>query len=114
MGHPAGEACMCPEPAPKDFTVIHTTGIFSISLDFCGCGASEERHMTQLLRHRLFPATVKVPQSAATFEALQFFELCSYVSKISAYDYYMTLERLSDNTGICQPKVCFHDEDILC
>ncbi|KAK0430925.1 hypothetical protein EV421DRAFT_1721040, partial [Armillaria borealis] len=47
-----------------------------------------------------FPATVEIPRTAVTFAALQQFQMLSFMSKISAYEYYHTLARLSDNTGV--------------
>ncbi|PBK89378.1 hypothetical protein ARMGADRAFT_1033424 [Armillaria gallica] len=38
--------------------------------------------------------------SAVTFAALQQFQMLSFMSKILAYEYYHTLGRLSDNTGV--------------
>jgi hypothetical protein len=45
------------------------------------------------------------PRMAATFHALETFELLSYVSKVSAFEYYQALSRLSDNTGLNVPNV---------
>lgn len=59
----------------------------------------------QLLQARLFPATVTNPQSAATFRVLEAFELLSYTSKVSGFEFYTSLERLTDNTGMSLPQV---------
>jgi hypothetical protein len=106
LGHPIGEKCLNPERATDDdFTVISAHAIQSITIDFCGCGKSSQDHVTQLLRARLFPATVKYPKTAATFDCLETFEKLSYISKISAFEFYHTASRLSDDTGIKTPKV---------
>ncbi|KAG6885483.1 hypothetical protein C0992_005120, partial [Termitomyces sp. T32_za158] len=42
--------------------------------------------------------------TAATFRTLKTFELLSYESKVSAFQYYNALARLTDNTGLDAPK----------
>ncbi len=59
----------------------------------------------QLLRAGLFPVTSEHPQAATTFRTLELFELLSYKSKVSAYEYYQMLSRLTDNTGMKTPPV---------
>jgi hypothetical protein len=88
--------------------VISAHGIQSTAIDFCGCGKSSQDHVIQLLRARLFPATIKYPKTAATFDCLETFEKLSYVSKISAFEYYHTLSRLADDTGTKTPKVSLY------
>jgi hypothetical protein len=85
--------------------VIDVNGIHEISLDFCECGTAQT-HVKQLLRARLFPATVSDPKTALTFRVLEQYQLLSFESKASAYEYYQCLTRLSDNVGINPPKVC--------
>jgi hypothetical protein len=109
LGHPIGEKCLNPERSTDDdFTVISAHGIQSTAIDFCGCGKSSQDHVIQLLRARLFPATIKYPKTAATFDCLETFEKLSYVSKISAFEYYHTLSRLADDTGTKTPKVSLY------
>lgn len=57
-------------------------------------------HINQLLRFQLYPATVIDPVTAATFRVLEFFHLNTLISKISAFDFYATLSRKTDNTGV--------------
>ncbi|KAF8062351.1 hypothetical protein FPV67DRAFT_1563697 [Lyophyllum atratum] len=104
LGHARGARCANPQPcAGDDFTVIDTHSIHAIGLDFCGCGESNQLHTVQLLRHRLYPATTLYPKTATTFRALEVFELLSYVSKVSVFEYYQALARLTDNTGTDPP-----------
>jgi len=77
----------------------------NVAIDFCGCGQGNQKHIVQLLRARLYPATVVNPKSAATFEALEMFEMLSYESKVSAFEFYQTQSRLTDNTGMNTPNV---------
>jgi hypothetical protein len=108
LNHPPGERCLNPIRCAEDgFWVIDTSGLHNIAVDFCGCGKDDQRYTIQLLRSRLYPATVTQPHSAATFEVLKFFELLSYESKCSAFEIYQTLSRLTDNTGTNKPNVRF-------
>ena len=45
------------------------------------------------------------PKTAATFDCLETFEKLSYVSKLSAFEFYQTVSRLTDDTGTKTPKV---------
>ncbi|KAJ3848640.1 hypothetical protein EV368DRAFT_68106 [Lentinula lateritia] len=86
------------------FTVIDTTRIHTISVRFCRCHlAVEDRY--QLLRARLYPATMNLPQNVATFSFLEFFQKLSFMSKVSATEYYSAIERMTDNTGTRTPPV---------
>jgi CxC2 like cysteine cluster associated with KDZ transposases len=106
LGHAIGESCLLPTPAFGDsFTVIDINGIHDVGLDFCGCG----RHGSmaqQLLRFRLYPATAQNPNTAATFRTLHHFQLLSFESKCSIYEFHQTLVRESDNTSCQKVKVC--------
>lgn len=105
LGHSINEKCPLPTPASGGaFTVIDSHGVHEVELDFCGCGSSGSMAQ-QLLRHRLYPATVSAPSTAATFCALEHFQLLSFESKCSAYQYFQTLIRETDNTGVCKVKV---------
>ena len=83
------------------FTVIHTNGIHTVDLAFCGCNEMSEHgtRAQQLLRRRLFPATSTDPQTACTFPLLKSAQLLSLQSKLSLYDYYISIEQLTDATG---------------
>jgi CxC2 like cysteine cluster associated with KDZ transposases len=106
LGHPIGEPCFLKYAASGDsFVVIDTSGVHEVGLDYCGCGAGGNE-TTQLLRFRLYPATVHSPSTAATFRCLHHFQLLSFESKCSAYEYIQTLVRESDNTGLKNIKVC--------
>jgi hypothetical protein len=106
LGHRFGEKCLNPERCTNDdFIIINTHSIHEVGIDFCGCGKSDQRHTVQLLRAKLFLATIKQPKTAATTRVLELFELLEYESKASAFEFYHTLSRFTDNTGISPPKV---------
>jgi hypothetical protein len=78
-----------------------------MNLAFCGC-SEVGRHGTQvqqLLRRRLFPATTLDPQTACTFSLLESAQLLSLQSKLSLYDYYICIEKLTDATGTADVNV---------
>ncbi|KIL60543.1 hypothetical protein M378DRAFT_83626, partial [Amanita muscaria Koide BX008] len=99
LNHPYGQQCYNPiRSYNDDFTVIDLNGIHTVAVDYCNCHLTLPRAV-QLLRFCLYPATVIDPKTAATFQVLEFFQLTTLVSKISAFDFYMTLSRRTDNTG---------------
>lgn len=108
LGHPVGQRCILPQQVSKDeFVLIDTNGIHELGLDFCGCETSNS-HVRQLLRHGWFPSTATDPRTAATFRLLRHFQILSFESKASAYEFYHSLVRLTDNSGLTKPKVrCF-------
>ncbi|KAG2125464.1 hypothetical protein DEU56DRAFT_873093 [Suillus clintonianus] len=86
LGHNPGERCYKPSPAAgDDFVVIALDGIHEIALDFCGCASAQIRYK-QLLRMRWYPAT--------------HFHILSFESKVSAYEFYQSLARHTDNSGL--------------
>ncbi|KAF8078862.1 hypothetical protein FPV67DRAFT_1558069 [Lyophyllum atratum] len=99
LGHPVGQRCPNPATAADDnFVVLHTNGLHRVGINFCDCERPMPRHI-QLLRARLFPATTIYPKTAATFTLLEHFQLLSFMSKVSAFEFYQTLVRHTDNTG---------------
>ena len=106
LGHPRGEPCGNPLCcAGDDFIVLHVNGIHQVSIDFCGCGKDNQLPTVQLICLHLYPATVKSPKTCATTAVLDLFSMLSYESKMSAYQFYQTLSRITDNTGLDPPPV---------
>ncbi|KAG1901598.1 uncharacterized protein F5891DRAFT_1128045 [Suillus fuscotomentosus] len=104
LGHPIGAQCINLIPAfNDDFVILDCNGIHEVGLDFCGC-KSAQLHIIQLLHGRLFPATTSDPKSAATFHVLEYFQMLSFESKVSAWEFYNTVARLTENTGTHVPK----------
>ncbi|KAG2097772.1 uncharacterized protein F5147DRAFT_747450 [Suillus discolor] len=107
LGHPIGIRCINPMSASNnDFVILDCNGVHEVRLDFCGC-ESAQPHITQLLRVCLFPSTTTDPKSAATFRVLEYFQMLSFESKASVWEFYNTVARLTDNMGIWVPKDCY-------
>ncbi|KAF8176561.1 hypothetical protein BJ912DRAFT_1024344 [Pholiota molesta] len=108
LGHVVGTSCPVPViPHNDEFTVIDCDGVHQITLRFCGCLHSVH-HTAQLLRARLFPSTTTDPRSAATFRVLETFQMLSFNSKVSAFEFYKALEARTDNTGTNFPPDRYH------
>lgn len=102
LGHrDDGSQCACPIPARTDFTVIDLNGRHEVSIAFCGCDRAGEAGsiVQQLLRFDLYPATITDPNTVFTFSVIDHYHYQSLQGKISMYDYYTSLERMTDNTG---------------
>ncbi|KAJ7823221.1 hypothetical protein B0H14DRAFT_3470200 [Mycena olivaceomarginata] len=100
LGHQVGEVCPNPSTAVgDDFVVITTQGIEEVGLDYCDCGTTKAKSV-QLLRVKLYPATGTNPRSAATFASLRRFAHMTLESKCSPYEFYHSLVRETDNTGL--------------
>ncbi|KAJ7500922.1 hypothetical protein B0H11DRAFT_2225311 [Mycena galericulata] len=111
LGHWVGRNNKCPLPIPApadDFVIVGERGVHRVALDFCGCGKGGS-HPQQLLRARLYPATVVNPRTAATFNELDSFQLMNFESKCSAYEYYHSLAREGDNTGLKKLPDRYHE-----
>ncbi|KAI9061400.1 hypothetical protein FKP32DRAFT_1576075 [Trametes sanguinea] len=96
-----GRACSNPTKTRDDFTVIDLNGRHQVSLAFCGCdqAATAGDCVQQLLRFDLYPATDCEPNTVFTFNLIEHYHIQSLQGKISMYDYYTSLERMTDNTG---------------
>ncbi|KAF7298517.1 CxC2 domain-containing protein [Mycena indigotica] len=113
LGHPHGEQCPGTlarlslasdgQQTYETFCVVECNGVHEIAINFCTCPSAPKRAI-QLLRRRLFPATSTRPLTAATFSALRLFHILSFEAKCSAYEFYNTLARLTNNNGIFQPR----------
>lgn len=66
-------------------------------VDIHAVGASRR---AQLLRMRWFPTTAERPNTAVTFDALNFFHLLTLQAKTTFYDFYETLAKRIDNSGL--------------
>lgn len=98
LGH-RGEEEPCPGgKGAIDFKITHTNGIHSTKLQFCACPCSITPEVDQLMRSDLFPATAKDPRSAFTMAVLRHFRMHNLQSKCGAFDYIMSIRRLTNST----------------
>ncbi|KAK7436270.1 hypothetical protein VKT23_019234 [Stygiomarasmius scandens] len=95
--------CKNPNPCHSNMRILHTNGIHEVNFLYCNCERSLP-HAVQLLRRGFYPSTHDNPQTVATFSLLRLLHHLSITSKGSNYNFYETLERLTDNTGLRVPK----------
>ncbi|PPQ76635.1 hypothetical protein CVT26_012761 [Gymnopilus dilepis] len=94
-------SCSKPEPCHSSFVILHTNGLHEVAVDFCNCRPVSK--FRQLLRRGLYPASQDNPRTCATFTLLRQMHMLGLTSKCSAYDFYRSLEKMTDNTGINVP-----------
>lgn len=100
LGH-EGLRCLDTESDPTMMTVIDTTGIHIVRVQFCGCGAGASTlHYIQILRADWWPATIQRPRTAFTVRCLDAYHKLTLQSKINAFDYYHGLVRITDASGL--------------
>ncbi|KAF8954794.1 hypothetical protein BDZ97DRAFT_1927721 [Flammula alnicola] len=95
--------CESPIPCHASILVLHTNGIHSVAIQYCGCSRAIPHHL-QLLRRRLYPASQISVKTCATFELLRHLHKMALTTKASTYDFYRCLEKSTNNTGIDLPK----------
>jgi hypothetical protein len=105
LGHSPLTRCTAPEPSKAGFVTLHTNGIHEVLVDFCGCERAKAAgpHEIQLLRAGWFPATHERPHTAATFAVLDQFHQETLQAKVTMYDFYGVLEKLTNNVGVKPP-----------
>lgn len=103
MGHKS-QNCGDSHEGAQTLTVVDLTGIHTVNVRWCECvgsiGGSSRR--IQLLRMKWFPTTAERPKTVVTFDALEFFHLLTLQAKTTFYDFYETLAKRIDNTGLRQ------------
>jgi hypothetical protein len=104
LGH-QGLPCSSPGRILDNFTVVHTNGIHTVKVRFCACHEEWLPPKFQLLRCAWLPASTQDPHTAFTFEVLNAYNLLSLQGKVSREDYYLSISRHTDNTGLDPPKV---------
>ncbi|KDQ58042.1 hypothetical protein JAAARDRAFT_129485, partial [Jaapia argillacea MUCL 33604] len=100
LGHPPGQQCPYAKAAHKDFVILDINGIHQVNINFCGCGVIMTPKHLQLLRSGWWPATPLEPQTCTTLCALRQFQTLNLQGKLSAYDFYRTLELQTDAIGL--------------
>lgn len=107
LGH-QGKPCPFPGRVVDNFTVVHTNGIHTVKVQLCACHGKHLETKFQLLRCSWLPASTGDPRTAFTFVVLNSYHLLSLQGKISREDYYLSISRHTDNTGLDPPKACNH------
>lgn len=99
LGHDA-EACPNTlEIEAISMSIGDLNGFHTLRVLPCNCkGTGEEAQplLTQLMRARLFPATLTSPRTAYTFRLMEHWHLDVMQGKKPVYDYYIGLRRLTD------------------
>ncbi|KAJ7432065.1 hypothetical protein B0H11DRAFT_2165471 [Mycena galericulata] len=98
LGHAPGEECDFRD-GPHRFVVLDNNAIHELKVDFCGC-IGHPTVIDQLLNIGWFPATVKDPETCATLSLLRRFHTLNLQGRVPAYDFYNSLEVLSDRAGM--------------
>lgn len=93
LGHRIGEPCA--NAQLRKLTVLDTNGLHTVAVRFCDCQL-EHPHRRQLMRVRWWPATPSDPQTVFTFNLLREFQYQNLQGHITAYDFYQSLEFLTD------------------
>ena len=76
--------------------IVHTNGIHKLDVKYCyHTHATDEP--TQLASAGLFPATTEKSETAFTFAVLKEFHMHMLSSKKSAYNYFIALQKLTNN-----------------
>lgn len=108
LGHRYGK-CAASEECKHPLTVIDLSGIHEVTVRWCHCQNLTER--VQLLRAQWFPASIERPATAMTFDVLRFYHLLTWQAKTSMYDFYETLLKRVDNSGIGRHYVGYPKEE---
>ena len=104
LGHDDDDKCSAPSPL-HDLMVFDLSGVHRLVVRYCGCDGTLPKDM-QLIRQRLFPATIDRPATAFAFDILEFFHELQNQNKCNPYDFYQTILRLSDAAGLKPDIVC--------
>ncbi|KAF8430555.1 hypothetical protein L210DRAFT_3614647 [Boletus edulis BED1] len=84
---PANDPCI---------TIVDVTGVHFITVNYCSCLGSPPAHL-QLLRQKLFPATIKSPRTCFTFGVLDDFIRDNLECGTSVMNYYSKIRRITSN-----------------
>jgi hypothetical protein len=96
LGHPGNSVSCARNQKPLTLTIVDYNGIHSSRVRFCCCSEPGD-HATQLLEAGLFPATTSQCETAFTFSLLKHFQMHNIQTKANAFDWILSLRRLTDN-----------------
>jgi CxC2 like cysteine cluster associated with KDZ transposases len=86
------------DDARRCITVVDISGVHQLYIGWCQCNSAPGVDV-QLLRSRLFPASISMPSTAFTFRLLDYFHIDSVECKTSALGFFSKLRRLTNNTS---------------
>lgn len=75
--------------------IVDCSGVYQRRIGWCNCREAPARYL-QLLRSRLYPASLKRPKTAFTFNVLEYFHVDAVECKTSAMNFFTKLRRLSN------------------
>lgn len=104
LGH-IDDGRKCSGSTPVPFRITHTNGIHMTSINFCGCTSAKSK-LEQLILSDLFPSTPSDPRSAFTICLLKHFRMHNLQSKCGAFDFMMSIRRLTNGTFTSKVSVC--------
>ncbi|KAG1830059.1 hypothetical protein F4604DRAFT_1695666 [Suillus subluteus] len=81
----------------SNLVIVHSTGVYSHSVSWCQCPGAEKAHHLDLMKARLFPASLTRPRSAFTFDVLDNFLIDALECKTSAMSFYQKLRQFTNN-----------------
>ena len=87
------------------FVVLDLSGFYQVVVQFCGCKDAVPPYV-QPLCQRWFPAICGGMKTTTMFCLLEHFHLLSSQSNVSTLNYYHSLLRMTNNTGVDLPMVC--------
>jgi hypothetical protein len=96
LGHQYDQKVCSGTKSAVPIKITHTNGMHISRVRFCGCIDAPDK-VSQLVLAELFPATPTEPRSAFTFAVLKHFHMHNLQSKCGAFDYVLSLRRLTDN-----------------
>lgn len=82
----------------KCLVVVDVSGVHQLHIGWCQCRDAPGADI-QLLRNRLFPATISNPSTAFTFRLLDYFHIDSVECKTSASSFFSKLRRLTNESS---------------
>ncbi|KAI0688809.1 hypothetical protein C8Q76DRAFT_772031 [Earliella scabrosa] len=98
LGH-SHNRCPNPSQLSRRLVICDSTGIHTHTVRFCKCldaTAQDTAEWRQLMRFGWFPATMDRPATVFTFRMLKTFQELSFQGKTNLYDYWRTIERITD------------------
>jgi CxC2 like cysteine cluster associated with KDZ transposases len=75
--------------------LVDTSGVHHHVVSWCHCTGALERHL-QLVQSRLYPGSLTRPETAFTFDVLEYFHIDAVECKTSALNFFAKLRRLSN------------------